>query len=52
MEFRRIAVLYEGDGYLIAAGTDPDPENDVPYLSLNDLMITSGKNLYEGKVYQ
>ena len=52
VEFRRIAVLYEGDGYLIAAGTDPDPENDVPYLSLNDLMITSGKNLYEGKVYQ
>lgn len=52
VQFRRIEVLYEGDGYLIAAGEDPDPEHDVPYLALNDLMITSGRNLYDGKVYQ
>lgn len=52
VQFRRIEVLYEGDGYLIAAGEDPDPEHEVPYLALNDLMITSGKNLYDGKVYQ
>lgn len=50
--FRRVAVLYEGDGYLIAAREDNDPESEFAYLSVNDLMITSGKNLYHGKVYR
>lgn len=50
--FRRIAVLYEGDGYLIAALTDGQPEHEIQYLELNDLIVTSGKNLYDGKVYQ
>lgn len=52
VRFRRIAVLYEGDGYLIAAQTDGQPEHEIPYLALNDLIVTSGKNLYDGKVYQ
>lgn len=51
VRFRRIRVLYRGDGYLIANLTDTDPDHAIPYLGLNDLMITSGKNLYDGKVY-
>ena len=51
VRFRRISVIYEGDGYLIAALQDAEPENPTAYLGLNDLMITSGKKLYDGKVY-
>ncbi len=52
IRFRRIWVLYEGDGYLIAAQTDGQPEHEIRYLELNDLIVTSGKNLYDGKVYR
>ena len=52
MRFRRIEVVYRGNGYVIAALRDPDPDNEIDYLRLNDLMITSGKKLYDGKVYQ
>lgn len=51
VRFRRIRVLYRGDGYLIA-GREDNGGAGTPYLTLNDLMITSGKNLYDGKVYQ
>lgn len=51
VRFRRISVLYRGDGYRIAERKETDA-GGVPYLALNDLMITSGKNLYDGKVYQ
>lgn len=51
VRFRRIHVIYEDEGYLIADLQDEEPQNPVPYLSLNDLMVTSGKKLYDGKVY-
>lgn len=51
VRFRRIHVIYESEGYLIADMEDADPQNPVPYLNLNDLMVTSGKKLYDGKVY-
>ena len=51
VRFRRIDVIYEGEGYLIADLQDGEPQNPVAYLDLNDLMITSGKKLYDGKVY-
>lgn len=51
VRFRRILVVYQDDGYLIADFNDNAPEHEAAYLSLNDLMITSGKNLYDGKVY-
>ena len=51
VRFKRILVIYQDDGYLIADLEDNAPEHEVTYLSLNDLMITSGKNLYDGKVY-
>lgn len=50
--FRRIAAAVEREGYLLAVDEDPDPENEIPYVKLNDLMVLSGKNLYDGKVYR
>lgn len=52
VRFRRIRILYAGDGYLIASLADDEPDHGTPYLALNDLMITSGKKLYDGKVYR
>ena len=48
VRFRRIQVIYRGDGYCIA---EERTDGDKSYLSVNDLLITSGKNLYDGKVY-
>ena len=65
LQFRRITICYTGDGYYIALSKDPHPElspdpketdtSGIPkyhYLELNDLIVVSGKNLYNGKVYQ
>lgn len=49
VRFRRIEILYRGDGYYIVS-ENQDAEEE--YLSLYDMLITSGKNLYEGRVYQ
>lgn len=48
VRFRKIEILYSGDGYCIAA-----EQGDLgsEYLKLNDLLITYGKKLYDGKVY-
>lgn len=60
VEFRRVAVILEGNGYCIvktyekdraegeAAGTLDDEK--YPYLYVNDLIITSGNDLYDGKL--
>ena len=48
VRFRRVEVLYRGDGYCIVA-EEGEREG---YLSRNDMMITSGENLYEGRVYR
>lgn len=45
---RHIEVIYRGDGYVIVKS---DPEDRTDYLQLNEMLITSGKNLYDGKVY-
>lgn len=50
--FRRIAAGVERDGYLLVPVEDPEPEKPSAYLALNDLMVLSGKNLYDGKVYR
>lgn len=52
VRFRRISISYVGDGYLIASLVDGDPDHEIPYLGLNDLMILSGRKLYDGKVYR
>lgn len=48
VRFRRIHVLYYGDGYCIAEEKGDRGED---YLDLYDILITAGKNLYDGKVY-
>lgn len=48
VRFRRVDILYRGDGYCIVAEKGDRGEE---YLKLNDLLITYGKNLYDGKVY-
>ncbi len=49
VRFRRIDIIYRGDGYSIAALPG---ENSLTELRENDILITSGSDLYEGKVYQ
>lgn len=46
--FRRIDVIHRGEGYCIAA---PNEGRGEAYLDLYDLLVTAGKNLYDGKVY-
>jgi len=47
--FRKVLVLYRGDGYIIAR-----EQGDLgkEYLNLYDIMVTYGKDLYEGRVYR
>ncbi len=47
--FRYIEVLHRGDGYVIVA---EQGEWGEAYLSLYDVMILSGRNLYHGKVFR
>ncbi len=47
--FRRVQILYRGDGYVITA---QNTKGDEAYLSLYDILITSGKDLYDGRVYK
>lgn len=47
--FRRVEVIYRGDGYVIAA---ENTDGNDAYLSLYDILITSGKDLYDGRVYK
>lgn len=54
VEFRRITVIGQGEGYYIVETykNDAAQENPVqiPYLNFNDLIITAGRNLYDGKI--
>lgn len=47
--FKRVKVLYISDAYTIVAEND-GTEEMLGYLKLNDVMIVSGKDIYEGKV--
>lgn len=54
VEFRRVTVIGEGNGYLIVNTYERDTEegsvSTVPYLYVNDLIITSGNHLYDGMI--
>ncbi len=54
IEFRRITVIGKGDGYYIVNTYKKDYEegtlSDIPYLNINDLIVTSGNDLYDGKL--
>ncbi len=47
--FRRVEILYWGNGYCVVA-EQGDRGDD--YLALNDMIVTSGKNLYDGRVFK
>ncbi len=52
IEFRRVNVIYENDGYMICTG-DPDPtdeEDGYAWIKQNDIVVVSGTELYSGKV--
>lgn len=52
-EFRRVTIIGEGNGYFIVNTSEMDAAegggSDTPYLSVNDLIITSGNDLFDGK---
>lgn len=61
VEFRRVDVIGEGNGYYIVETyekdaaeqentDDADGASEYPYLNVNDLIITSGNDLYDGKL--
>lgn len=54
VEFRRVTVIGEGRGYYIVATYESDSNegsvSKTPYLYINDLIITSGNDLYDGKL--
>ena len=54
VSFRRVTVIGEGYGYyVVATYEDAQSEGSVsstPYLKINDLIITSGNDLYDGKL--
>ena len=60
VEFRRVSVILEGNGYMIVKTYEKDrAEGEAngtldgekyPYLYVNDLIITSGNDLYDGKL--
>ena len=47
--FRKIEILFSGNGYSICARKEDTGRG---YLAANDLIVTSGRNLYDGKVYR
>ena len=50
VRFRRVQIVYEGDGYYICTGGEPEENAKYPWIQMNDVIITEGINLYEGKV--
>ena len=49
VRFRQAEIIWRGEGYAIAALPG---ETSLTELQENDILITSGKDLYEGKVYR
>lgn len=53
VEFRRVTVIAEREMYCIANTREADAEegsiSQIPYLGVNDLIVTSGNDLYDGK---
>lgn len=50
VRMRYIEVIYEGSDYYLCA-TDVDEEDDTrTYLGFNELIITSGNNLFDGRI--
>lgn len=50
VDFRRIQIVYEGDGYYICVEGEADPQCPYGWLRMNDVIITEGVDLEVGKV--
>ena len=50
IEFRRINVIYENDGYIICNGEPQDNDDMYSWIRQNDIVVVSGTDLYSGKV--
>lgn len=54
IEFRRVTVIGEGQGYYIVNTYEDDllenATSEIPYLNINDLIVISGRDLYDGKL--
>ena len=48
--FRKVIILYEGDGYYIVSADNSNSGDYYIYLEPNDNIITECKNMYEGKI--
>ena len=48
--FRKIVILYEGDGYYIVSADHSNSDDHYVYLEMNDNVISDCRNMYEGKV--
>ena len=53
IEFRRVTVMSTGNDHYIVDTYESDLQNsqnsEIPYLNINDLIVTSGNDLYDGK---
>ena len=47
--FRKIDIIYNGSDYCLVA-ENGEGEGDYKYLENNELIITNGKNLFDGRV--
>ena len=56
VEFRRVTIIGDGNGYYIVNTYEADVQegrvSEIPYLYVNDLIITSGNDLYDGKILE
>lgn len=50
VEFKRVDIIAESEGYYIVEKFDKSKENYYEYLNLNDLIILEVAGMYEGKV--
>ncbi len=50
VEFRKIEILFEYDGYFIVKERDESAEDKNEWLAKNDFVIVKGKGLYDGKI--
>jgi hypothetical protein len=48
--FRKVVILYEGDGYYIVSANHSNSDDHYVYLEMNDNVISDCRNMYEGKV--
>ena len=60
IEFRRVSVIYEGDGYVICTGNPADSDStavpavqggqEYQWIRQNDVIVVEGTGIYSGKV--